>query len=68
MIKPLLGKDIEEKILLNLKDKKFTLPTLREALEKELFEQERTTIRSMVQSQNLREQIAYIDKKIKGVK
>ena len=65
MLKPLEYKDLEEKVQENLK-RGYTIKKLRDTLEHELFEQRRITIRSLIQEANLTEQVAYIDKKIKG--
>lgn len=72
MFEPLHPEDIEEKIQLNLK-KNHTLTSLKDALEMELFKIERAILNtennlfgSRIQVQNLKEQIAYLDKRIAG--
>lgn len=68
---PLLSEDIEEKISINLEQHGYSLLTLKKLLEKELFMIERfilektsdgetVDIKSLVQRQNLREQISYV--------
>jgi septal ring factor EnvC (AmiA/AmiB activator) len=64
ILEPLEYQDIDEKIEAN-KDKFPNLEDFRNALEIELFSLERTLLLNMAQAQNLREQISYIDKKIK---
>lgn len=65
MFNPLHPEDIEEKIQLNLNDG-LDLNSLRDTLEEELHSTERSILVSEIQAQNLKEQLAYIDKRIAG--
>lgn len=73
---PLFSEDIEEKIEINQRDRGYSLIELKKLLEHEMFIIERQIlekmytrqpfdiVRAMIQAQNLKEQVAYINNKI----